>query len=150
MQTQSNSYIKFVSADEIRPLRHKMLRGGQEFSTTSYDRDYEKETFHLGVLVEKKIVSCASFYPEKTDKISSKNSYRLRGMATDSYYFRNGFGKQILNEAFSILETKKCDLLWCNARLIAVPFYQSIGMKKIGNLFNISDIGPHYYMFKKL
>ena len=142
--------IKLVNADKIRPLRHKMLRQGKDFSTTSYDRDNEEQTLHLGIIFEDKILSCATFYTEETNKMKAKNSYRLRGMATDSNYFRQGFGDQIMQKAFSILKSKNCDLLWCNARLVAVPFYQSIGFKEIGSLFDVSDIGPHYYMYKKI
>ena len=144
------AHIKLVDAEEIRSLRHKMLRQGKEFSTTSYDRDNEKLTFHLGFTIEEKIVSCATFYPEETNKIPSKNAYRLRGMATDYSYLRKGYGDQIMQEAFQILKSKECDLLWCNARLIAVPFYQSVGFQEIGDLFDISDIGPHYYMYKRI
>ena len=63
------THIKLVEAEEIRPLRHKMLRQGQDYSTTSYLRDNEKLTFHLGVTLEEKIVSCATFYPEETNKM---------------------------------------------------------------------------------
>ena len=144
------THIKLVEAEEIRPLRHKMLRQGQDYSTTSYLRDNEKLTFHLGVTLEEKIVSCATFYPEETNKMGGNNPYRLRGMATDSNYFRNGYGKQIMQEAFQILKLKKCNLLWCNARILAVPFYQSVGLQEIGDLFDIADIGPHYYMYKEI
>ncbi len=144
------THIKLVEAEEIRPLRHKMLRQGQDYSTTSYLRDNEKLTFHLGVTLEEKIVSCATFYPEETNKMEGNNPYRLRGMATDSIYLRNGYGKQIMQEAFQILKLKKCNLLWCNARILAVPFYQSVGLQEIGDLFDIADIGPHYYMYKEI
>ena len=144
------THIKLVEAEEIRPLRHKMLLQGQDYSTTSYLRDNEKLTFHLGVTLEEKIVSCATFYPEETNKMGGNNPYRLRGMATDSNYLRNGYGKQIMQEAFQILKLKKCNLLWCNARILAVPFYQSVGLQEIGDLFDIADIGPHYYMYKEI
>lgn len=150
MQVQTNSHIKLVDAEDIRPLRHKMLRQGKEFSTTSYKRDNEEDTFHLGVFVGNEIVSCATFYPENTDKIHAKNSYRLRGMATHENYSRNGYGMKIMKEAFDILKNRNCDLIWCNARLVAVSFYHSVGMKEIGDLFDISDIGPHYYMYKRI
>jgi len=144
------AHIKLVDAEAIRPLRHKMLRQGKNYSTTSYKRDNEKNTFHLGVTVEDKIVSCATFYPQETNKNRYKNAYRLRGMATDSSYLRKGYGRQIMHEAFQILKSKECDLLWCNARLKAVPFYQSVGFQEVGELFDISDIGPHYYMHKRI
>ena len=57
MQIQTNSHIQLVEAEDIRPLRHKMLRQGKEFSTTSYKRDDEEDTFHFGLFVEKEIVS---------------------------------------------------------------------------------------------
>jgi len=41
-------------------------------------------------------------------------------------------------------------MVWCNARLVAVEFYKSIGFKIIGDLFDIQGIGPHYYMYKKI
>ena len=111
MQIQTNSHIQLVEAEDIRPLRHKMLRQGKEFSTTSYNRDNESLTFHLGVTVEDKIVSCATFYPENTDKVHAKNAYRLRGMATDIHYSRNGYGMKIMTEAFNILKNRNCDLI---------------------------------------
>ena len=150
MEEQKRENVQFVTAEEIRPLRHKMLRQGKDFSTTKYERDNEKNTFHLAAFVDNKIVSCATFYPEETNKFMSKKSFRLRGMATDSDYFRKGFGARIMRKAIQILTIKGCDLLWCNARLVAVKFYKSIGMIAAGDLFNISDIGPHYYMYKRL
>ena len=145
-----NSDIQFVESEDIRPLRHKILRKGKEFSTTAYERDKDDKTFHLAAFFENKIVSCATFYPEKSEKIKSNNSYRLRGMATDVNFSRQGYGMKIMKTAFKTLKNKNCDLIWCNARLLAVPFYQAVGMKEFGNQFIISDIGPHYFMYKKL
>ena len=150
MRVYKNLHIKLVGAKDIRPLRHKMLRQGKKFSTTSYNRDNEEHTFHLAAFLGDEIVSCGTFYPEKTNRIYSKNSYRLRGMATDTKYSRNGFGKEIMSKAFIILKNSNCDLLWYNARLVALSFYRAVGMKEIGNLFDISDIGPHYFMYKKI
>ena len=46
-----------------------------------------------------KIVTCATFYPEKALREKSKNAYRLRGMATDVKYRKKGFGKELMKEA---------------------------------------------------
>ena len=97
-----------------------------------------------------KIVSCATFYPEATKVFKSKKAYRLRGMATDLDFQKKGYGKKIMQEAFKKIQNKKGNLLWCNARLIAVDFYKKLGLKTIGEKFNISDIGPHYLMYIKL
>ena len=142
--------IKSVYADKIRPLRHAELRKGQDFSTTSYFKDYEEGTFHMAFIVDDKPLTCATFYPEKTMKVKSDNAYRLRGMATDSSFQRKGFASDLMEESFKELKKRECDMLWCNARLVAVDFYKSVGFKVIGDLFEISEIGPHYYMYKEI
>jgi len=150
MTTQLKVNIRKVDAEKVRPLRHSELRKGQDFSTTSYLEDYEVDTFHMACIVDEKIVTCASFYPEKSIKIISDNAYRLRGMATASNFQRKGYATDLMIESFKELKEKGTDLLWCNARLVAVSFYESLGFKITGELFNIEGIGPHYYMSKEI
>ena len=47
-------------------------------------------------------------------------------MATHPKERRKGFGKEVMLEAFKILHSKGCGLLWCNARIIALDFYKSL------------------------
>ena len=150
MTTQLKVNIRKVEAKKVRPLRHSELRKGQDFSTTSYLKDYEEDTFHMACIVDDKIVTCATFYPEKSIKIKSDNTYRLRGMATDSSFQRKGYATGLMNESFKELKNRDCDMVWCNARLVAVDFYKSVGFKITGDLFDIAGIGPHYYMYKEL
>lgn len=139
-----------IDAEKIRPLRHSELRKGKDFCLTSYLKDHEKETFHMACIVEDKVVSCATFYPETSKNVQSDNAYRLRGMATDSNFQRKGYASELMNKSFVQLKKKACDMLWCNARLVAVDFYKSVGFKIAGELFNIEGIGPHYYMYKEI
>ncbi len=150
MTTQLKVNIRKVEAKKVRPLRHSELRKGQDFSTTSYIEDYEAGTFHMACIVGEKIVTCASYYPEKSIKIKSNRAYRLRGMATDSRFQRKGYASDLMEESFKELKKRDCDMLWCNARLVAVSFYKSVGFKIIGELFDIEAIGPHYYMYKEI
>ena len=150
MRTQLQLKINKVKAEEIRSLRHSELRKGQDYSTTSYLKDYEDGTFHMACIVEDKIVTCATFYAEKSMKVKSNNAYRLRGMATDSNFQRKGYARNLMVESFKELEKRDCDMVWCNARLVAVNFYKSVGFKIIGELFDIEAIGPHYYMYKEI
>ena len=150
MTTQFQVEIKKVEADKIRLLRYTELRKGQDFSTTSYLKDYKESTFHMACIVEHKIVTCATFYPEKSIKIKSDNAYRLRGMATDSNFQRQGYASDLIAESFKELKKRDCDMVWCNARLVAVDFYKSVGFKITGDLFDIQGIGPHYYMYKEI
>ena len=150
MTTQVQVEINKVDAEKIRPLRHAELREGQDFSTTSYLKDYEEATFHMACIVDDKIVTCATFYPEKSRKIKSDNAYRLRGMATDSNFQRKGYASDLMAESFKELKKEDCDMVWCNARLGAVDFYKSAGFNITGELFDIAEIGPHYYMYKEI
>ena len=150
MTTQLKVNITKVDAEKVRTLRHSELRKGQDFSTTSYLKDYEEDTFHMACIVDEKIVTCATFYPEKSINIKSDNAYRLRGMATDSSFQRKGYATGLMNESFKELKNRDCDMVWCNARLVAVDFYKSSGFKITGEIFDISEIGPHYYMYKEI
>ena len=142
--------ISLVKAEEVRPLRHLVLRPNLPVETTRYDLDNHKETIHLACIMNKKIISISTFYPENNSELKSKNGYRLRGMATHPKYRRMSAATKLILEGLRLLKDQKCDVLWCNARLIAVDFYQSLGFKKIGPEFNIKNIGPHFKMFKTL
>jgi|TARA_B110000914_G_scaffold223529_1_gene239199 predicted GNAT family N-acyltransferase len=142
--------ILLVKAEEVRPLRHLVLRPGQSVDTTYYELDCHEKTIHLAAILNKQVISIATLYPENDLKLKSKNGYRLRGMATHPKYRRNSAATNLMLESFILLKNKNCDVLWCNARLNAVDFYQSLGFKKIGPEFDIKDIGPHYKMWKLL
>ena len=142
--------VHIVKATDIRTLRNLVLRPNLPIETTFYDLDDHHKTFHLASKVDDLIISIGTFYPENDLYIQTTNGYRLRGMATHPKYRRNGAAAKLMREAFQILKEKNCDTIWCNARLVAVDFYKSLGFKKIGPKFNISSIGPHYKMFKRL
>ena len=150
MTTQLKVNITKVDAEKVRPLRHSELRKGQDFSTTSLLKDYEEGTFHMACIAYENIVTCATFYPEKFIKIKSDNAYRLRGIATASNFQRKGYATDLMNESFKELKNRDCDMVWCNARLVAVDFYKSAGFNIIGEIFDIEAIGPHYYMYKEI
>ena len=71
-------------------------------------------------------------------------------MATLEEHRKKGYGKKIMSKAIEEIKKRNGDFLWCNARLKAVEFYKKTGFSSRGEQFNISDIGPHYFMYKKL
>lgn len=142
--------IKKVAAKEIRPLRNLVLRPNLPIETTFYDLDDNKNTFHLASIIDDTIISIGTFYPENDVKLQTKNAYRLRGMATHPNYRRKSAATKLMEKSFVLLKEKKCDILWCNARLIAVEFYKSLGFKIVGEIFDIPSIGAHYKMYKSI
>ena len=143
-------HVKIVDVDSILELRHKVLRHGKPFESCFYEEDRIASTIHLAAIVKDTIVSCATFYSEKNNDIAHKNSFRLRGMATEEKFRKKGFGKLLLKTAEKIISEKGSNNLWCNARIKAVPFYLSCGYKIFGQIFDIQDIGPHYMMYKNI
>ena len=142
--------IKKVAAKEIRPLRNLVLRPNLPIETTYYDLDDNKDTFHLASIMDNTIISIGTFYPENNVQLQTKNGYRLRGMATHPNYRRKSAATKLMEKSFVLLKEKKCDILWCNARLIAVEFYKSLGFKIVSEIFDIPSIGPHYKMYKSI
>ena len=142
--------IKVVAAKDIRPLRNLVLRPNLPIETTYYDLDNDIETFHLASIMDNTIISIGTFYPENDIELQTKNGYRLRGMATHPKFRRKSAATKLMKESFVLLKEKKCDVLWCNARLVAVEFYKSLGFKIIGEIFDIPSIGPHYKMYRSI
>ena len=67
-------------------------------------------------------------------------------MATHPAYRGRGAGRLLVEHALRLLQERGADLLWCNARLIAVPFYARLGFQVQGPEFDIPGIGPHHVM----
>lgn len=40
-------------------------------------------------------------------------------------------------------------LLWCNARVVAIPFYIADGWKIVSDVFEIQTVGPHVIMTRE-
>mgnify|MGYP001177655835 CR=1 FL=1 len=139
-----------VSASELYTLRNLVLRPGKPLHTTFYEKDNDIDTFHLAIFLESKAQCIGTFYPEKLEGVYSQRPYRLRGMATHPDFRRKGLGKDLIKYAFTCLNQQQADILWCKARLGAVPFYYFLGFQIIGEQYEIEGIGPHYTMYKLL
>ena len=142
--------IAIVKAIQVRPLRSLVLRPGLPIETTYYKEDNDIDTIHLAYIINKEIISIGTFYPQNDSILKSKNGYRLRGIATHPEFRRNSAATKLMKESFTVLKHKNCDIIWCNARLIALDFYKSLGFKINGKEFNIKDIGSHFLMWKSL
>jgi len=144
--------IKKITAAETYALRHKVLwphLASEE--NCSMEGDEHFDTFHLGAFNEEsKLVSIGSFLSDSHPEFGDNNQFRLRAMASDSNYKGSGFGSALLNEAFVILNNVGVSILWCDARLVAVPFYEKLGFIKIGEPYEKPNIGAHYLMYREL
>ena len=141
--------IKIVTAAEVLPLRHKILRPGEKMEKAMYPDDNDSTHFHCAVFLENKIVCVATFVQESKSDFSGFG-FRLRGMATDTNMQGKGLGKTVLNYGLNECKKRKADYVWCNARQIAFPFYEKLGFEYHGELFDIPGINLHKVMYKYL
>lgn len=140
--------IKLISTEETYPIRLEVLRKNIPLPF-EFNGDLDEDTFHLGAFKDEQLIAVSSYM-----KVGNKNfkgeQYQLRGMATLFDFQGFGAGKLMMEAAFKILNDLNMDCLWCNARVIAVPFYEKLGMKTFGEPFDIQYVGEHYVMFKVL
>lgn len=142
--------VRFIRTEETYPLRLLVLRPGGVLEDTHFANDRLEGAFHLGVFAESRIIGVGSFYPEKHDALKGWKQYRLRGMATHPDHQSKGVGAKLIRFALEHLLAQKADLLWCNARIKAVPFYERLGFQIEGDAFEIAGIGTHYMMRRKV
>lgn len=141
--------VNFITADQAVNLRSRILRPGQPVENCIYSGDTDASTFHLGVLVDARIVSNGTFMLEKNKNFPEANiSYRLRGMATETACQKMGFGKLIIEAALLELQKRNCELIWFNARVSAEGFYEKMGFLALPEIFDIPLAGLHKVMYK--
>ena len=143
-----NLDIKKITVEETYAIREKELRKNMDLSA-QFSGDFDKDTLHLGLFRNNKLVSIVSFM-KKNNNLFTGEQYQLRGMATLEDFQGNDYGKMLILRAEEILKNKNIEIVWCNARITALEFYKKRGYLIIGAEFNIPQIGGHFLMSKNL
>ena len=139
----AHGVIRRVTAEEVRPLRHSVLRPGQAFEETVYPGD--DAGLHLGAFDGDRLVGIASLYQE--DRVGGRaGGWRLRGMATDAGARGAGYGAALLAGCLEEVGGAGGTELWCNARMAAVGFYRRAGFEVVSEEFDVPGIGAHVVM----
>lgn len=145
--------VRACSSEEIIDLRHRVLRQGLPREAAIFAGDRESGSIHFAAFAtrdgDESAVCCATFHVEPYQQ---EPAWRLRGMATDAEFRGQGVGRAVLSFAQEQLLERAPGrrLLWCNARLAAVPFYEAQGWQVVSELFDIPTAGPHHVMVKRL
>ena len=135
--------IRRVTAEDIRPLRHSVLRPGHAFLETRYPGD--DAGVHFGAFDGDRLVGIASLYEE--DRVDGPiGGWRLRGMATEPDVRGAGFGAALLAACVEEAAAAGGTEVWCNARLAAVGFYRRGGFEVVSEEFDVPGIGAHVVM----
>jgi GNAT superfamily N-acetyltransferase len=135
--------IRRISAEETIAIRWPILRPGFPRETAIFAGDDAPGTQHFGAFQDGALVGVASIYRAPFDDV--EKAWQLRGMATLPEVRGLGCGRVLLRACEDAAGT---DLLWCNARTSAVPFYVAHGWRTVGEEFDIATVGPHFRMVR--
>jgi len=142
---------KLISSQKTYPLRLEVL--WSHFNTLEecgIDVDDKEGTFHVGVFKDGEVVSVGTFLIQNNKFFDEESQYRLRAMATSPKVRGEGFGQQLIGFAINELQNRDVKMLWCDARKIALGFYQKNGFTVIGDYYDVPKIGPHKLMYYKI
>ena len=142
--------VRPATLADILPLRHAILRPGLPLATAHFDGDDDPTTIHLAAVLDDDdaVVGCATLMARPS---RDRAAWQLRGMATRADLARCGVGRAVLAAAEALVRERGDPLfLWCNARLVAVPFYASGGWRVVSDEFDIPGVGPHHVMVREL
>lgn len=91
------------------------------------------------------LVACATVFADPWKSPPAQPAaWRLRGMAVDPARHRSGIGRLVLAEVVAVGRDAGAPLMWANARVTALPFYEAHGWVVAGEEFIAADTGlPH-------
>jgi GNAT superfamily N-acetyltransferase len=123
--------VRRATADEVRPLRMRVLRPTSPVVPSAYDAN--PAAIHVAALDGEVIVGCATVYPEPYD--DEPRAWRLRGMAVEPAYQGTGVGRQVLVASLDAVIEAGGPLLWATGRVSALAFYERLGWRTVGEVF---------------
>lgn len=139
--------IQRVRAEATAALRQQVLRPHQTVEDVARGSDGETDAVYFAAVDQGVVIGTASVRPEAAPWAPDhRPSWRLRGMATAEGWRGNGVGRAILDTVVDHVRREGGGLLWCNARIPAVPFYERAGLVTRGEAWVDPMIGPHVAM----
>ncbi|MBL7487813.1 GNAT family N-acetyltransferase [Frankia sp. AgB1.9] len=139
--------LERVSVEATLELRQRVLRPHLTPAELVFPHDREPDTAHVvALLADGTVVGTASVLHEGSPW--GAPGWRLRGMATDERVRGQGIGSRLLSATIDHVRGQGGGLLWCNARVRAVPFYRRAGLETRGEPWEEPLIGSHIVMWR--
>jgi GNAT superfamily N-acetyltransferase len=113
---------------EVLPLRRAVLRPGFEVRASDYDAS--PGIRHVVAVDGDDVVGCATVYPSPYEGVPA--AWQLRGMAVAPELQGSGVGARVLLGAIDIARDAGAPMLWANARVSALGFYERLGFEIVG------------------
>ncbi|MGZ4113898.1 MAG: GNAT family N-acetyltransferase [Actinomycetota bacterium] len=142
--------VRPVTLEDVLRIRQRILRPHQRVEDVEFDGDRRPGALHVGAFVAGRLVGAASVLPDAHPEVPDPNAWRIRGMAVDDDLRDRGIGGALLERCIEHARSSGGTLVWCNARIRAVPFYERHGFVTEGEPFDVEVIGPHVRMRRTL
>lgn len=151
--------IRAITAEEALAVRHPVLRPGQPVADAIFGCDAEAATRHFGAFDEGgELVGVVTIHPAvfewaagRRAGVAEEGAWQLRGMATLPGVRGAGYGVALVRHVHAVVRREAgAGLIWCNARVKAVSFYEKLGWEVVGEEFDIPTVGPHFRMFRRV
>ena len=142
--------IRSVPSSATWPLRQQILRPHQPLSEMNFPGDDAPGTRHFGAWDGTQQIGIASLYEEALEGEPQSAAWRLRGMAVLTSRHGRGIGKQLVEHCAEYARKQRGALIWCNAREVALPFYEKLRFECLLGPFEIPGIGAHFLLIRRL
>src|SRR5690606_20650948 len=123
--------IEQIAPTVTMPLRQAVLY--PESSIESIILDEDDLGIHFGLYDNNELIAVVSLFVRGEEA-------QFRKFATDSRYQNKGYGSTILNHISQYAYQQGSKIIWCNARISAVPFYKKHHFVEIGEIFRKGQI----------
>lgn len=137
---------------ETYPLRFAVLRRDTPTKQVSFPEDDGQGTCHLGIRDHRgQVVAVSSWVPRNCPAVPSQRGIQLRGMATHPDHQGQGVGGLLLETGTLRAQSSGFDLLWANARDVALDFYRHHACQVVGDGFIDENTQlPHHLVIRWL
>ena len=139
-----------ANLDDVRWLRHVVLRPHQRPEELAVDGADEPDALHLGAFEDGALVGIASIARDAPPGSDDPDAWRVRGMAVLSEHRGRGIGGELLERCIEHAAARGATLVWCNGRVPAQRFYEDHGFAVVRGPWEMADIGPHVELRRAL
>ncbi|TWT66178.1 GNAT family N-acetyltransferase [Allorhodopirellula solitaria] len=122
-------------------LRHEVLRAPLGLKLTAEELDGEHGQLHFGVFDNDDLIATIVARPHSSELV------QLRQMAVSPARQGSGVGKFLIEHCEANLRERGFQEFTLDARLTAVPFYEKLGYRRVGELFEVISL-EHQKMVK--
>ena len=154
METARHWSFERVEASHIHTIRTRVLRPNYpEGMLCIYPQDELEGVEHWAANdTTGRARACITFMSNPSPHALEEPGVQLRGMAVDDGLRGHGLGARLLDAALTgvALSFSPARIVWCNARVGALSFYDRAGFEQWGELFFIPEAGDHYVMWRHL